>query len=192
MDYFILSLLLILLLAGAWLDFHTYRICNSLTLSGTLFAVFFNSVLPNGIGLLNSLAGLGMGLALLLPFYLLRIMAAGDVKFMAMAGAFLGSSAMVDVLLYTMVAGGILAFLLAWRRKVLPEVFQKPIEIPIPINAARNDSHCMPDSQTATQIKSQINSQRNSQSNSRRLPYGIAIAAGSIFYLFSNLELLAA
>ncbi|WP_229205922.1 prepilin peptidase [Duganella sp. Leaf126] len=65
------------------------------------------------------LTGLLAGFFLLLPLYLLRGMAAGDVKLMAMVGAFVGASAAVDVALLTYLLGAPLALLTllwqAWR-----------------------------------------------------------------------------
>ena len=62
-------------------------------------------------------AGLVLGGLLLLPGYALGGMAAGDVKLMAMAGAFLGPGLAAAAVLYTCLAGGALALAaLAWRR----------------------------------------------------------------------------
>jgi prepilin peptidase CpaA len=55
------------------------------------------------------LAGLGAGLALMLPLHLLRAMGAGDVKLMAMVGAFIGPGAVLTATLYTLLAGGLLS-----------------------------------------------------------------------------------
>lgn len=62
-------------------------------------------------------AGLVLGGLLLLPGYALGGMAAGDVKLMAMAGAFLGPGLATAAVLYTCLVGGALALaVLAWRR----------------------------------------------------------------------------
>ena len=62
-------------------------------------------------------AGLVLGGLLLLPGYALGGMAAGDVKLMAMAGAFLGPGLAAAAVLYTCLVGGALALaVLAWRR----------------------------------------------------------------------------
>lgn len=108
------------LLAGAlWHDLRTRRIPNQLVLWGTLAGLTLNSFIPEGsglfdasfggLGLLQALAGAGAGLALLLPMYLLRALGAGDVKLMAMCGAFLGPDAVLEAVLLTFLAGGVLA-----------------------------------------------------------------------------------
>lgn len=57
------------------------------------------------------LAGLATGFALLLPLHLLRAMGAGDVKLLAMVGAFVGARTAVDAFVYTLLAGGVLSLL---------------------------------------------------------------------------------
>jgi prepilin signal peptidase PulO-like enzyme (type II secretory pathway) len=47
-----------------------------------------NLLLPGAAGFWQALAGFGIGLAALLPMYLMRMLGAGDVKLMAMVGAF--------------------------------------------------------------------------------------------------------
>ena len=114
-----LALLAGLLGAALWHDLRTRRIPNRLVLWGTVGGVLLNSMLPagaglfqqpfGGLGLLQSLAGAAAGLALLLPMYLLRALGAGDVKLMAMCGAFLGPLAVLEAVLLTLLAGGVLA-----------------------------------------------------------------------------------
>lgn len=122
------------LLAGAvWHDVRARRIPNQLVLWGTLAGLALQaSVTPGAglfaepfgaLGLLRGAYGLGLGLLLLLPMYALGAMGAGDVKLMAMVGAFLGPEEIVGAALFSMMAGGVLAVLAAlWQgslRKVL-------------------------------------------------------------------------
>jgi prepilin peptidase CpaA len=64
------------------------------------------------------LAGFMAGLAALTPLYLLRAMGAGDVKLMAMAGAFIGVQPVLAATIYTLIAGGLLAIAFMTRRRV--------------------------------------------------------------------------
>ena len=81
-----------LLLIAAVSDYRTRRIPNELVLAGAAAGLLGNtlfSTLPLD-GFVTALQGLATGLAAFLPLYLLRLMGAGDVKLMAMVGAFLG------------------------------------------------------------------------------------------------------
>eukprot|EP01032_Pedospumella_encystans_P026765 gene26765-30247_t len=94
-----LLLLLGLLTTAVWHDIKARRIPNALVLPGALAGLALQGLLPAGggfyttpfgaLGLLLGLAGMALGLALLLPMYMLGTMGAGDVKLLAMAGAFM-------------------------------------------------------------------------------------------------------
>jgi prepilin peptidase CpaA len=113
------ALLLLLLCIAAYQDYRSYRISNILVVSGSLLGVLLNTLLPAGIGLFESFAGWGVGLLLLLPLYLLRAMGAGDVKLIAMVGAFLGPQAILISSLYILITGGMLSICVAMYHGVL-------------------------------------------------------------------------
>ena len=89
------------LLIFAAVIFRSYRIPNWLTASGTAFALVYSIAAPGSghTGFLWAIEGMLLGFLVLLPFYLLKIMGAGDVKLMAMTGAFLGVPDTLHVLL---------------------------------------------------------------------------------------------
>ncbi|GJG86432.1 hypothetical protein tb265_16130 [Gemmatimonadetes bacterium T265] len=103
---------LLLLAACAW-DVRTRRIPNWLVAataaSGLAYAVAAASVLP---GAAAAAAGLTVGFVLWVPFYALRMLGAGDVKFFAAASAWLGAGLALRAALVAALAGGVLA--LAW------------------------------------------------------------------------------
>jgi prepilin peptidase CpaA len=70
---------------------------------------------------LAAVAGLVLGFLLMLPGHLFGATGAGDVKFFAAMGTLLGPGAVVSAFLYTAIAGGLLAFLIAARRRRLAE-----------------------------------------------------------------------
>jgi prepilin peptidase CpaA len=94
---------------AACADLRWRRIPNWLTLSTALVGLALNVWLYGASGGLTALGGLALGLALLLPFYVLRAVGAGDVKLLAALGALLGPQALVSVALYGAVVGGLMS-----------------------------------------------------------------------------------
>lgn len=106
------GVLITLLAIAAWIDLRTRRIPNAIVLAGLLYAILANGLFPTYVhenGWTKAILGMLVGFGCFLPFYLLRAMGAGDVKLMAMAGAFLGPHAALHAVLATLIAGGVLA-----------------------------------------------------------------------------------
>ena len=104
---------------GAAIDMWTRRVPNPLTAllaaSGVLLAAYGVS----GISVGSSFAGLLVGFSLMLPGYLIGGTGAGDVKLFAALGTLLGPAPIALAFLYTLLAGGALALLVAVRRRRL-------------------------------------------------------------------------
>jgi prepilin peptidase CpaA len=176
----VLGLLACLLMIAAWYDIKSHRIPNWLVASGTLLGLGLNSFLlagagfndvlaPGGIGWVSALQGMGLGLIVLLPLYLMRAMGAGDVKLMAMVGAFLGPAEIQGALLGTFLTGGVMALLLAVRTKLLARLLQNVRLILlgglIKVSAGR--------APTMDDLPVSVG----------KLPYGVAIALGTLGFL---------
>lgn len=98
-------------------DLATRRISNRLLLAGLACALFLGLLSGNpGASLLMALAGMLVGLAMFLPFYLMRGMAAGDVKMMAVVGAFTGPDGAFEVAVLSWCAGGVMTLLVVLLR----------------------------------------------------------------------------
>ena len=111
-----------LLLTASVSDWRSYRIPNWLTFGGALFALLSGVLMARtpGAGAIQALSGLALGFVLLLPGYALGVMGAGDVKLMAMVGAFLGAGATFQAVLLSFIASGVLALAFAiYHRKLL-------------------------------------------------------------------------
>ena len=104
----LMGALLLALIAG-WTDFRSRRIPNWLTVPGLATGLAMNIALGGKAALLASLEGIGVGLALLLPFVLLRSLGAGDWKLAGALGAFTGPGRLVDLLLGSVFVAGVMA-----------------------------------------------------------------------------------
>lgn len=106
-----------LALIAAWTDWRSRRIPNWLTVSGLVVGVVMSTLLAGWLGLKTSLEGAGLGLALLLPFVLLRSLGAGDWKFAIALGSFSGPSLLVDLLIWSIFMAGAMALVLVIYKK---------------------------------------------------------------------------
>ncbi|SOZ99980.1 PREPILIN PEPTIDASE TRANSMEMBRANE PROTEIN [Cupriavidus taiwanensis] len=156
---------------AAAIDLDRRRIPNWLTFGAWLAALPMQAAI-HGItpGSLAWLYGWLAGLAILLPFYLLRGMAAGDVKLMAAVGAWLGAGMVPKIALATWLIGGVwaLALLLftGQARATLARVGHMLLSIAVQHRAAPT--------------------QAEARTSAGSLPYGVAIAAGTLAMLFAG------
>ncbi|MED5616228.1 A24 family peptidase [Janthinobacterium sp. P210005] len=161
-----------LLAAAVWHDMRRRRIPNRLVFSGALLGVLLNSVVWPGVtpaGPWLALGGLAVGLGLLLPMYAMKALGAGDVKLMAMVGAFLGPRPAVFAVLCSLLAGGVLALAVALCQGTLRQAMSNARQLLLQgwLRAAagevpRVDAPAVPGG---------------------KLPYAIAIAAGTAIWL---------
>lgn len=100
---------MLLLVVATFTDFRSRRIPNWLILTGLFLGFTFN-ILSSGIpGVINSFAGAVVGITIFIPIYAVGKMGAGDVKLLAMVGAFLGPMSVLWAVLFSLLAGGVLA-----------------------------------------------------------------------------------
>nr|WP_281722351.1 prepilin peptidase [Nitrosomonas nitrosa] len=171
----IVGTLLILLLLASWQDIRHYRIPNILVFLGAAIGILFNTLIPQemgSIGIATSLGGLGVGLVTLLPLYMLRAMGAGDIKLMAMVGAFVGPPSILMITVYVLLAGGILALSVALLRGKFSKLIDN-LKFMLFLRLA------------GTSTMSPITTENLHQS-AGKLPYGVAIAAGTLFCLVTE------
>jgi prepilin peptidase CpaA len=103
-------ILICLVAQAAVTDLAVRKIPNVLVLSGLALALILHLLAgPNWAPATQWLAGTLAGFFLFLPLYLMRGMAAGDVKLMAMVGAFTGPWAACYIALLTCLFGGLMA-----------------------------------------------------------------------------------
>jgi prepilin peptidase CpaA len=114
----------------------------------------------SGISVGAAVLGFVVGLALMLPGHMLGATGAGDVKLMAAVGAIIGPGTVVNAFLFTAVAGGMLAIVVALRRRRLSATLAGTARIIAAPTGAKDEIR--------------------SATASSRFAYGPAIAVGSV------------
>jgi prepilin peptidase CpaA len=105
--------------AGAFIDLRTRRVPNALTIPLAVAGLACAAGGVSGLSVRAALIGLMLGLVFMLPGYVFGATGAGDVKLLAAAGAWLGPAHIGVAFLYTAIVGGVLALVVARRRRRL-------------------------------------------------------------------------
>jgi prepilin peptidase CpaA len=107
--------------ASALVDLWSRRVPNKLTLAVAVLGVTLAALGVSGLSLTAALGGLVVGLLVMLPGHVIGATGAGDVKLLAALGTLLGPVGILLAFLYSAIAGGALAMIVAVRRRVLRE-----------------------------------------------------------------------
>jgi prepilin peptidase CpaA len=107
-------------IACVW-DLRCRRIPNALTLGAAAAAIGFHAIAGGIGGGLSSVGGWLVGVAILFLPFALGGLGGGDVKLLGALGAWVGPADAVWLALYTFIAGGVLAVVIAAVRGYLPQ-----------------------------------------------------------------------
>jgi len=158
--------------SGAICDYRSRKIPNWLTGSSIMLGLILHLVLGGWRSMTSAmLAGLAAG-GVFLFFYVAGGMGGGDVKLITAVGSCAGLSHLAAILIATAIAGGIFALALALVAGQLKRTVS---------NVARLLSH---HGSVGLQPHPDLNVQN---SRALRLPYGIAIGAGTAMTMFGSL-----
>jgi prepilin peptidase CpaA len=165
-----LAALCCLLALAVWHDVRSRRIPNWLVFGSAAVGVAINALpIVGALGVWQAAGGWALGLALLMPMYALKTLGAGDVKLMAAIGALIGPQAVFGAMLASLLAGGVLALAVSAYHGTL-------------LQMTSNSYHLMLNS-----LMRGVTGQRPDidapAAPSGKLPYAIAIAAGTVLYL---------
>lgn len=147
-------------------DWREHKIYNIL-LAPAFFLALLLHTLQGGIsGFANSLSGAAIGFVLLLFPYFIGGMGAGDVKLLAVIGAFGGAPFVLSSFLYGAVIGGLISVFLLARRKALRNTLKHFLLF------------------FSILQKAQYINVSTSNAQQEKFPYGIAIALGTLITMF--------
>ena len=155
---------------AAFTDIQSRRIPNWLTGSALLTGLLLHGLLDGWHGLWTSFAAALIAFGIFLIFHLAGGMGAGDVKLIAGAAALVGLGHTSYLLIFTSLAGGAMALLLALARGQLLHTLGNVAALAAHHREAGFTPH------------PEINV-RNART--LRLPYGVAIAAGCMLTMFA-------
>ena len=110
---------------SALVDLRIRRVPNALTLGIAALGVALATSGHGTVSLWAALAGCAVGLLAMLPAYLIGATGGGDVKLVAAMGTMLGPRGVLFAVLYSAIAGGLLALLVAARRQRLRETMER-------------------------------------------------------------------
>lgn len=169
-------LLVSLLLGAVATDLRSRRIPNALVFAGTCLAFLVHTLALAteapalaGARWWAPLAGWGVGLLALMPLYLVRALGAGDLKLLAMVGAFVGAPTVLAAALYTLLAGGVLSLLVMLGRGVAARTLDNLRFLLTDWALRARSGHGIAMAPLAT--------------TAARLPYAVAISAGTVVAL---------
>ncbi|MDI6869855.1 MAG: A24 family peptidase [Bacillota bacterium] len=109
------AVLAVILMGAVVSDVRSRRIPNLLTFPGLALGLLLWTAEAGWDGLLEGLAGAATGAALLFLPFALGGLGAGDVKLMAVVGAFGGVTLVIQAFFTAALAGGLASAFLLWR-----------------------------------------------------------------------------
>jgi len=158
---------IVLALVAGWTDLRSRRIPNWLTVPAVFVGMAVNVATRGfGSGLKTSLLGAALGLALLLPFVLLRALGAGDWKLAGALGSFVGPSLLVDLLLGSVFMAGLMALALVIYKGRFRQTLSNIGHILVSLVTFRLPGHSV----------------TLDNPDALKVPYGVALAATVLIY----------
>jgi prepilin peptidase CpaA len=154
-------------------DLRTRRIPNWLVGSALFIALPVQCVLhgmPHGA--LLWLGGCLTGVVLFMPGYLMRMLGAGDVKLMAAVGAFCGAIGAFEIALIAALIGGVFSLIAMARRHRVRDGVINAMSTLILMSGQTGDAP--------------RGARHNAMPSVGTLPYGVAIALGTVCVLFAS------
>jgi prepilin peptidase CpaA len=160
-----------LMLAAAVCDVRTRRIPNVLTILGFAVAIGLRATAGPGAGI-DGVVGAILAFVLCLPFFVLGVLGGGDAKLLMALGSFTGPRDLLMAMLVIASLGGILGALDALRKGIL---------LPVLYNCVSIIKHWATLGRRGT-------NRSLATAGALAIPYGVAIAVGSLVWWFAQVR----
>jgi prepilin peptidase CpaA len=168
-EQFIPYVAVALVALAAYSDLRWRKIPNCLTLPAIALGFGLNFLGNSWNGLLAAGLGFAIGIGLFILPWILGGIGGGDVKLLGALGALLGSYAVLNIFLYSSLVGGVIAVALALANKGLLEMFKRMwlfFKCIFLFRAPATGALVFKESPV--------------------MPYGTAIAAGTLLFIFAG------
>jgi len=173
-EHTLYAFLCLALIIAAWYDLKYQKIPNLINFTVALVAIIFHTIFFGLEGFLFSGAGLLLGVAIFLPFYAFGGMGAGDAKLMGAVGAVVGAKGVFISAVLTALYGGLYAvLLLVVYHRYAREMFARAWAVLKTLVLTRQYVPV---------------STPNPVQKRPRLCYGLAIALGTVTYLYWDFQ----
>lgn len=174
-------ILLALLLAALFFDLTRKKIPNFLTFPIMLWGLLAHTITGGAEGFLFSVYGLLLGLAIFFIPFMLGGMGGGDVKLLGAIGAIKGLQFVFYAAVFTAFCGGILAVIYLIYNRQLLRILKKILAfVAVPLLTLLYFRFRNP---YLNQLSLLLSSAETHSEEKVYLPYGVAIAAGTIIAL---------
>lgn len=110
---------------SALIDLRLRRVPNWLTLGIATLGIVMAGFRLGAVSMAAALVGFALGFTLMLPGHFIGATGGGDVKLLAALGTILGPFGILTAFLYAAVAGGVLALVVAMRRRSLGATMER-------------------------------------------------------------------
>lgn len=162
------------LAVAAWSDWRRWRVSNGLLGCSALVALGLSLIAPAGSDFGTCLLGGLTGLALFMPHYLMRGMAAGDVKLLGVVGMYTGPVLTFQIALASALVGGIWALVVLLKRR------RDALSLPSSDRKAAGSSHRK---MLALQHLTDEPLSTDGAARLQAIPYGVVMAIGTAIVL---------
>jgi prepilin peptidase CpaA len=119
------------LIAASLTDIAQRRVPNTITFPLAAFGLIYHFYMSGMNGFIFSVSGILAGGGLLVLFYLMGGMGAGDVKLMAAVGSILGPAGVLHAFVYCALIGGLYSVVVLYRHSVLRSSVERCVSAPV-------------------------------------------------------------
>jgi prepilin peptidase CpaA len=117
----------ILICISVYTDYKYYKVLNKIVYTSMLFGVILSAIFYGYHEALFSVFRIFIVILILFPLYILKFLGAGDIKLLSAIGTFLNFIQTGKIIIYSIIAGGIIGVILLLTRRNSIQQFTKLI-----------------------------------------------------------------